>query len=154
MPEVMRQEAPWPADLEELVSEVRLDPGWQVWLENDDYRGQGSKGLTLYIQVLAFNTYNPEAGRTYRVSHLFPVPAASYNRRSWQWWLFERYLDVLKHEAMETFRVAGERPYAPAHGPGNDPYLVLTGENTPLDRATRSDGSVDLSTLTGESLES
>ena len=59
-----------------------------------------------------------------RVNHYFPVPAASYNRRSWQMWLFRRFLDVEQHEAAEFFQIGGHRPYAPNHGPGWDPYLI------------------------------
>jgi hypothetical protein len=28
------------------------------------------------------------------------------------------------HERMEDFVVGGERPYAPKHGPGRNPYVV------------------------------
>jgi hypothetical protein len=42
---------------------------------------------------------------------------------------------------MEFFRIGGKPVYPPAHGPGNDPYLVLTyGED--LDRRTRFTGEV------------
>lgn len=51
-------------------------------------------------------------------------PPATYDQRSWRRWLFDRILDVEKHEAMEFFQVAGRRPYAPSHGPGNDPYMI------------------------------
>ena len=52
-----------------------------------------------------------------------PVPPAAYNRRSWQRWLFEQCLLGERHEAMEFFTISGEHPYAPNHGPGNDPYI-------------------------------
>lgn len=121
--EPMRQEAPWPQGLADLVDKCELEPGWRIVLVEED-RGQGSKGLTLEIVILGFNTYKPEEGRTYRVRHLFPVPPASFNRRSWQRWLFDRYVDVLRHEAGEWFKVDGKRPYAPHHGPGEDPYVT------------------------------
>jgi hypothetical protein len=117
------QEAPFPTDLQELVDECELDPGWRVALVDMD-RGQGSKGLTLSIVVQVFDSYHPDRGRNYRVQHLFPVPAASYNQRSWTRWLFDRYLEVLQHEGQEMFKVGGIRPYAPRHGPGNDPYVI------------------------------
>lgn len=53
------------------------------------------------------------------------MPPASYNRQSWRRWLFEQVLLVERHEACEFFVVDGERPYAPRHGPGNDPYVVV-----------------------------
>jgi hypothetical protein len=121
----MHQEAPYPVVLEGLVTQVRYRPGWTVKLADID-RGQGSKGLTLIITTRGYNTYHPEDGETYRVNHYMPVPPASFDRRSWLHWLFEQFQLVERHECMEFFQVEGVRPYAPAHGPGNDPYLVLT----------------------------
>lgn len=117
------QEAPYPEELRHLVTNCRLDPDWELWLEDID-RGQGSKGLTLGIRTRGFDTYHPERGRTYGVLHYFPVPPAAYDRRSWQRWLFDRYLDVVSHEACEFFKIDGKRPYAPSHGDGNDPYMI------------------------------
>ena len=56
--------------------------------------------------------------------HYFPVPPAAYDVRSWRRWLLEQVLLVERHEACEFFQLAGDRPYAPSHGPGNDPYLI------------------------------
>jgi hypothetical protein len=130
----MRQTAPYPAELAALVAEAEYRPGWKFELEHLD-RGQGSEGLTLVITTLGYNTYHPDRGETYRVHHYMPVPPAAYNAASWRMWLFEQILLVEKHEAMEFFRVAGERPYAPNHGHGWDPYL-LTEETTETDRRT------------------
>lgn len=136
------QEAPYPDELAELVAQCTLDPDWSVHLLELD-RGQGSKGLTLRIIVTVFDSYHPDRGRTYRVQHFFPVPPASYNRRSWQRWLFDRYLDVLTHEGAEMFKVGPERPYAPLHGPGNDPYVIHPlGEITREDQRTMYTGEV------------
>jgi hypothetical protein len=85
--------------------------------------------------VTAFDTYHPDRGRTYHVLHYFPVPAASYGRRSWQRWLFDRYVDVLTHEGAEMFVIDGERPYAPHHYDGADPYVVF--ETTRAERLAR-----------------
>ena len=74
--------------------------------------------------------------------HYMPVPPAAFDRRSWRRWLFEQLLLVERHEACEFFRFEYdtpnqigterlgtnhhvERPYAPHHGPGNDPYIVF-----------------------------
>jgi hypothetical protein len=75
------------------------------------------------------------------VRHLFPVPPAAYNRDSWQRWLFERLLEVERHEAMEFFQIDGTKPYAPNHGPGWDPYLI-TQLTTDIDRRTNFRGEV------------
>lgn len=123
---VLLQEGPYPAELADLVSRVRFRPGYKVSLENRD-RGQGSRGLTLVILTNEPDTYNPDRWRP--VYHYHIVPAAAYNRQSWQQWLFDRLHEVSLHEDMEWFRLAADdgtehRPLAPNHGPGWDPYMV------------------------------
>lgn len=87
---------------------------------------------------------NPKSPRfPYRVNHYMPVPAATYNRESWRWWLFEQCKRVDDHEAMEFFEIEGEgRPYAPNHGPGWDPYLV-TEVASDVDRRTKFTGELN-----------
>lgn len=135
----MTQTAPEPEELYDLVNKCTYRPGWRVWLEQRD-RGQGSEGLTLIIQTNTIDAYHP--GRKATVNHFFIVPAASYNRRSWQWWLFEQFQAVEKHECMEFFTVDGTKPYAPLHGPGNDPYMVQELASD-LDRRTAYTGRVN-----------
>lgn len=120
----MRQTAPDPTILHELVDSLNYRPGWAFILADID-RGQGSEGLTLDIVTRGFNSYHPDRGETYGVHHYMPVPPAAYDRRSWQRWLFEQVLLVERHEACEFFVIDGARPYAPNHGPGNDPYIVF-----------------------------
>ena len=122
----MRQVAPFPEVLPELVETHRLRPGYVMKLEDSD-RGQGCEGLTLWIRTAEMDTYNTELRKP--VWHLFPVPAAAYNRRSWRRWIFDRFREVTAHEDAEFFREVlpdgtETRPYAPLHGPGNDPYVV------------------------------
>lgn len=135
----MRQVAPYPTELADLVATLAYKPGWTFTLEDID-RDQGSEGLTLDIVTLGFDSYHPERGQHYRVHHYMPVPPASFDRRSWRRWLLDQLLLVERHEACEFFRFElhgdftlrdgtttdtyVERPYAPSHGPGNDPYLV------------------------------
>lgn len=130
--------APYPEELAQLVEDCRYRPGWQVYLADID-RGQGSKGLTLVITTDTIDTYHPD--NRIRVNHYFPVPPAAYDQRSWQRWLFNQYVLVEQHEAQEFFQIAGERPYAPSHGPGNDPYMVRE-VGTDLDRRTTFRGDV------------
>jgi hypothetical protein len=134
------QEAPFPEELEELVRHCKYRPHWLLKLKNID-RGQGSKGLTLDIITEGYNSRHPEDGPNYRVHHYMPVPPASYDRRSWQRWLFNQLLLVEQHEAMEFFCIDGEYPYAPNHGPGNDPYTVRE-LRTELDERTKFTGEV------------
>lgn len=118
----MRQVAPYPTILEQLVERLEYREGWGFWLKDID-RGQGSEGLTFIVLGTYPNSYRPD--EMIRVNHYFIVPAAAYDERSWRRWLLERLLEVERHEACEFFRVGGERPYAPHHGPGNDPYIVF-----------------------------
>jgi hypothetical protein len=174
----MKQEAPDPMPLRELVAAYRGKPGERVYLTGDDYdRGQGSRGLTLIVNITGPDSYHPE--RPVSVNHLFPVPPAAYDSRSWRRWLFDRLSDVDTHERCEWFRVELtegaehrswvdndtavrcaclhgadhyddsppppvrlDRPYAPSHGPGNDPYLVRE-LGTDIDKRTSFRGELN-----------
>jgi hypothetical protein len=116
------QFAPLPGPLHELVDALTYKAGWVFTIEHVD-RGQGSEGTTLCILITTPDSYAPE--RLRRVMHYMPVPPASYDKRSWQRWLLEQILLVERHEACEFFQVDGRRPYAPHHGPGNDPYIIF-----------------------------
>jgi len=116
----MHQIAPYPHALAALVDQIDYK-GWQVYLADLD-RGQGSKGLTLVITREGPDTYNPQ--NIIRVNHYMPVPPAAFNASSWQRWLFGQFLLVERHEAAEFFIIGGERPYAPNHGNGEDPYII------------------------------
>jgi hypothetical protein len=147
MTQPMTQTAPYPDELADLVEHAELWPGWHVWLEDmlrdpASSHGAEGRGLTLVIQTKGFDTYHPERGQDYRVRHYFIVPAATYNRRSWRRWLFDQYAKVWLHEAMESFAVGGERPFAPHHGPGNDPYTVFE-HGTDEDVRTRFTGDLN-----------
>lgn len=125
------QVAPWPSDLEVLVTKLRYrkHEGWRVFLEHDTSRDKVDgvivgHGLTLVVTTKGYDTYHPEDGTNYRVNHYFIVPAATYNREAWARWLFEQLAKVEIHECMENFIIDNERPFAPLHGPGCDPYTV------------------------------
>ena len=118
----MKQIAPNPEPLIELVSKLTYKPGWSFELLDLD-RGQGSEGLTLVIRVTGLNSYNPE--ERFTVIHYMIVPAASYNERSWRRWLLDQILLVERHEACEWFQIDGKHVYGPNHSPGNDPYIVF-----------------------------
>lgn len=129
----MRQEAPDPEILETLVSKLKYKPGWSFDLEDLD-RGQGSAGLTLSIHIREPDSYNPT--QWINVVHYMLVPPAAFNEASWRRWLLEQILLVERHEACEFFQMGSERPYAPNHAPGNDPYIIF-------DQGTREGAETD-----------
>lgn len=118
------QRAPYPDALKALVDQLGYRPGWRFSLEHLD-RGQGSEGLTLKVLSLGYDSYHPDLGEAYRVWHYMPVPPAAYDERSWRRWLLDQLLLIERHEACEFFQIGDERPYAPHHGPGNDPYIIF-----------------------------
>lgn len=128
----MKQIAPDPSLLDGLIKRLEYKAGWSFDLEDID-RGQGSEGLTLVITVNSPDSYHPE--RNIRVLHYMIVPPAAYDERAWCRWLLDQILQVEQHEACEFFKVDGERPYAPNHGPGRNPYTI-TDQGTPEDAKT------------------
>lgn len=137
MTDEMRQAAPFPHTLARLVDCLGYKPGWTFRLVDNLDRGQGSVGLTLIINITGPNSYR--LWEKISVNHYMLVPPAAYDMRSWRRWLLDQVLLVERHEACEFFRLhvneVGEltadadsgyadRPYAPSHGPGNDPYLI------------------------------
>lgn len=140
MPDANTQIAPYPQELDDLIKSFRLTtkPKWRFILEHLD-RGQGSEGLTLSIFITEPDAYHPEQLRS--VVHYFPIPPAAYDYRSWRRWLLDRILEVNLHETCEGFTVAGVKPYAPSHGPGNDPYMIRE-VGTELDQKTSFRGEV------------
>lgn len=150
----LTQVAPYPEILEELVANCKYRPGWEVELQDiqrdeDHGRGEG-RGLTLVITTLTTNSYAEDKRcdtcwspiTRYRVHHYFIVPAATYDKRAWQRWLFEQFLKVEQHEAMEFFAIDGERPFSPIHAPGADPYTV-TELSTDTERRTSYRGELN-----------
>lgn len=142
-PDKMTQSAPFPVILADLVKAWRYKPGWRAWLENES-RGEGDEGgLTLTILSANPDSYDVSAMR--KVRHLFIVPAATYNQKSWLRWFLDRVLNVEQHEAVEFFRFefdgATTRPFAPLHGPGNDPYFLYM-LSSDVQQRTLQDGNV------------
>jgi hypothetical protein len=129
-----RQQAPFPHDLEHIVGDLSYRPGWTFSLRDivrDPATSHGAEasGLTFIVTTSGYDAYHPDRGESYRVNHYFPVPAATYNYLSWLRWVFDCLIKVETHECMEFFTVVGVdsrplKPYAPTHGPGDDPYVV------------------------------
>lgn len=121
MTDIVTQSAPYPEALALMVKKLVHRPGWTFELHEVD-RDQGCVGLTLSIYITTVNSYNHDEIK--RIHHLMPVPTAAYDDRSWQRWLFDQCSLVDLHESAEFFTINGTKPYAPSHGPGNNPYLI------------------------------
>ena len=102
--------------LKDLVAHAHCKKGWSFRFFDED------GALRLVITVRGFDSYDED--RPLIVSHFFPVPIATYNQKSWQRWMFEMCRRVENHELGEWFRIGDVRPFAPLHGPGEDPYTV------------------------------
>ncbi len=127
MTPTLRQYGPYPEALADLVGRLRYRPGWKfslVDLERDPASSHGAVagGLTLVVFADVHDSYHPQFRRP--MNHYFVVPAATYDRRSWCRWLLERVLEVERHEACEWFVIDEERPFAPHHQPGSNPYAI------------------------------
>lgn len=120
--------------LKALVKTVSAKPGWTFRLvENEE-------GLRLVItDTLCANAYAPD--KSFPLAHYFPVPPATYNEASWKRWIFDCCRGVENHELGEWVRWGNERPFAPLHGPGENPYVVREFRSD-IDRRTTQDGSI------------
>lgn len=107
--------------LAKIVRETRCKPNWTFMLveENDD-----PLVLRLVIQINAFDNYNPD--KPLSVRHYHPVPITTYNEATWRRWIFDQCIRTMNHELGECLRFGNDevRPFAPMHGPGEDPYTV------------------------------
>lgn len=125
----MRQYAPFPAELAELVAEMRLSvhPTWSFELDDrirDHAGSHGGDAGGLTFVVLA-ETRDAYQDRPRAVYHYFPVPAATFNRAAWKRWILDCLLQIQLHETCEGLLFGDERPFAPTHGPGDNPYVVV-----------------------------
>lgn len=118
--------------LERLVTLLQCKPRWTFKLLEED------GALRLVISVTGPNSRDDG---NITVRHFFPVPTATYNEKTWLRWLFERCRGVENHELGEFFMIGGKRPFAPLHGPGEDPYLVHEFRDE-VDARTTQNGSV------------
>ena|SRR6218665_944072 len=102
--------------LERLIDEVECKPGWVFSFRDED----GAKRMVITISGVD----NYDHNKKFTVSHVHPVPVTTYNEKSWRRWIFEQCLRTMNHEIGESLRWGDYRPFAPMHGPGEDPYTV------------------------------
>jgi hypothetical protein len=104
--------------LRDVVARAQCKPGWSFRLADD------GGALRLVIRVEGLDSAHPDKKLPRTIDHYFPVPTATYNEKTWRRWVFERCRGVENHELGEWFRIGSEWPFAPLHGPGEDPYTV------------------------------
>ncbi len=93
---------------------------WDVDVDYDANLPDGSRGPALKILMNCDDTY--EIRPHLDLTHTFPIPADFRTDSNWARWIFDRILDVERHESMEWFKVNGVRALAPDHSPGADFY--------------------------------
>lgn len=120
--------------LKKLVSEAKYKPGWQLKIVEED----GALRLVLTDRQCR-DAYHPE--QSMPLSHYHPVPKADYNERTWKRWIYEQCRRTENHEIGEWLRWGDERPFAPLHAPGEDPYTVHEFRDE-SDARTKQDGSM------------
>jgi hypothetical protein len=121
--------------LRALVMQARCKPGWSFRLKDED------GALRLVIHVKGYDSAQPDDLVPKNIDHYFPVPTTTYNVKTWRRWMFEMCRRVENHELGEWFRIGPGMPFAPLHGPGEDPYTVH--EFRPdVDALTTQDGSI------------
>lgn len=102
--------------LRRVVATAKCKPGWRFEIVDEE------GALRLAITVPGRDSY--AENRLLTVQHMHPVPTTTYNEASWRRWVFEQCLRSEIHELGEWLRWGEERPFAPLHGPGEDPYTV------------------------------
>lgn len=118
-----------------VVREARCKPGWSFRMHDED------GALRLVITLSGVDNY--DHSRPYTVAHYHPVPITTYNEKSWRRWVFEQCIRTMNHEIGESLRFGPDevRPFAPMHGPGEDPYTVHEIRSE-TDALTIQDGSL------------
>lgn len=101
-----------------LVEQARCKPEWSFRLADE------GGALWFVVRVSGYDSSRPDDLVPRTIDHYFPVPTATYNEKTWRRWMFDRCRGVENHELGEWFRIGSEWPFAPLHGPGEDPYTV------------------------------
>lgn len=94
-----------------VIESVTYKPGWV-------FKVGGPLRSMLCIFTTTPDSNNPTRTRT--TQHQFPLPDLS--GRELVRWVYDRILDVERHETGEFFRVDGFRPFFPNHQDEGSPY--------------------------------
>lgn len=119
--------------LERVIDGVDGKPGWCFDLIDDPSQGYR-------LRICDTKCVNSYTGEPFALNHYFPVPTATYNEASWRRWVFDCCIALEHHEVGEWLRWNEERPFAPMHGPGENPYVINVIRSDD-DARTTQDGS-------------
>lgn len=104
-----------------MIDPARLKyrPGWSIKVA-----GPGGR----YLCVMAVTADSQAPDRTRHTQHLFCLdggdthPPCPVSDRDAVGWVFDRLLQIERHEAAEFFRVDGDAPFFPFHQDEGSPY--------------------------------
>lgn len=121
--------------LARVVAETKCKPGWSFRLVDED------GALRLFIKLVGTDNY--DHSKPFVVNHVHPVPVTTYNEKSWRRWIFDQCIRTMNHEIGESLRFGEQelRPFAPMHGPGEDPYTVHEVRSE-IDALTTQNGTI------------
>jgi hypothetical protein len=101
-----------------ILQDVKCLPGWSFGICYED------GAVALVITIKGVDNY--DHSKKFTVNHFHPAPIATYNEKSWRRWILDQCLRTMNHELGESLRFGPDevRPFAPMHGPGEDPYTI------------------------------
>lgn len=137
-----------PFTLAFIAAYSKLEPGWTAKIELPSANPNPVRPWMTHLAfVLEVDTSDPKDRRRITVVHGFPIDLpeqTAYSASDWTEWIFDRIMDVHRHEAREFFTVGTQKVYPPEHGPDGDPYKDIPRQPVcircygPVDRSSKS----------------
>lgn len=95
-----------------MIDQLAYKPGWV-------FKRGGPGGTMLCVFVTSPDTLHPECTRC--TQHQFTIPH-DLHPKPFARWVFDRIMDIERHEAAEAFQHNGTRPFWPNHQDEGSPY--------------------------------
>lgn len=106
--------------LSHIIKSIKYKAGWDF----ATHRYGGTYAPLMFI--VHARVEDSTTGKPTLVSHSFTIPPIFEQRaiepEQLLRWLFDRIVDVERHEAGEFFTINECRPFYPEHGPNSNPY--------------------------------
>lgn len=97
-----------------LIETIAYKPGWSFKIGGPGHR---------FVCVFARTVDSTAPSRERITQHMFELPDAT--GPDLVRWLFDRLLDIERHEAAEFFRLDGDAPFWPYHQDEGSPYELV-----------------------------